>query len=139
MKSGTNRFHGTGYDYFVNEALNAGAPFTDAPVGTGTPRARQRRNDYGFTLGGPVWLPKIYNGHDKTFFFFNWEEYREAQTVATQFATVPTAAYRSGDFRAAILPNAKVIGNDPLGKQMLEGMIYDPNTTRTVNGLSVRD
>ncbi|HXP86613.1 MAG TPA: TonB-dependent receptor [Bryobacteraceae bacterium] len=139
MKSGTNQFHGTGYDYFVNEDLNAGAPFTDAPAGTGNPRARQRRNDYGFTLGGPIWLPKIYNGRDRTFFFFSWEEYREAQTVATQFATIPTTAYRSGDFSAAILPNAKVIGTDPLGRQMLEGMVYDPNSTRTVNGVSVRD
>jgi hypothetical protein len=138
MKSGTNQFHGSGYDYFVNEALNAGNPFnTNNPAGN--PRPRNRRNDYGFTIGGPIHIPKVYNGHDKSFFFMNWEEYRDAQRVTTQYATVPTAAYRAGDFRAAILSNAKVIGNDPLGRQMLEGMIYDPTTARTVGGQSVRD
>jgi hypothetical protein len=69
MKSGTNQFHGTAYDYFVNEVFNAGSPFLDAPAGTGNPRPRQRRQDYGFTVGGPVWIPKLYNGRDKTFFF----------------------------------------------------------------------
>ena len=72
MKSGTNQYHGSGYDYFVNEALNAGTPFTDDGKGH-LLRPRQRRNDYGFSVGGPVDIPKLYNGHDKTFFFFNWE------------------------------------------------------------------
>ena len=57
MKSGTNQFHGTGYDYFVNEDLNAGQPFTNSGNGH-LLRPRQRRNDYGFTLGGPVWIPQ---------------------------------------------------------------------------------
>src|SRR5215471_2968972 len=73
MKSGTNQFHGAGYDYYVNEFLNAGTPFTDDGNGH-LLRPRQRRNDYGFSLGGPVWIPKVYNGHDRTFFFFNWEQ-----------------------------------------------------------------
>jgi len=138
MKSGTNQYHGSGYDYLVNEAFNAGTPFiTNNPAGN--PRPRNRRNDYGFTVGGPVRIPKLYNGHDKTFFFFNFEEYRESQHVSTQFATVPTVAYRNGDFSAAILPNAHSIGTDPLGRPMLEGMIYDPSTTRLVSGLQVRD
>ncbi len=96
MKSGTNQFHGSGYEYFVNEDLNANQPFTN------TPRPRNRRNDYGFTVGGPVWIPKIYNGHDKTFFFFNWEQYREALSINTQLETVPTAAYRQGNFATAM-------------------------------------
>ena len=79
MKSGSNQFHGSAYDYFVNEALNAGQPFTSSPKGLLRPV--QRRNDYGFTVGGPVWIPKIYNGHDKTFFFFNLEQFRENQTI----------------------------------------------------------
>ena len=56
-----------------------------------------RRHDYGATIGGPVVLPKLYNGHDKTFFFFNWEQYRETQQITNQLITVPTAAYRNGD------------------------------------------
>jgi hypothetical protein len=83
MRSGTNQFHGSAYDYFVNEALNAGLPFTDA--GTQSPnkagqhiRNAVRRNDWGFTVGGPLVIPKVYNGHDKTFFFFNFEQFRRA-------------------------------------------------------------
>ena len=84
MKSGTNQFHGSGYDYFVNEALNAGQPFTNNGTG-GLLRNVQRRNDYGGTIGGPVWIPKVYNGHNKTFFFFNWEQFRETQNYNTVF------------------------------------------------------
>src|SRR5579872_395738 len=130
MRSGTNQFHGSAYDYFVNEIFNAGNPFvTGSPQGN--PRPRARRNDYGFTAGGPVWIPKLYNGRDKTFFFFNFEQFREATKINNQLQTIPIAAYRIGDFSSAILPNAKVIGTDPLGNQMLEGMIYDPNSTTT--------
>ena len=140
MKSGTNQFHGSGYDYFVNEALGAGTPFTDNGQG-GNQRPPQRRNDYGFTIGGPVWIPKIYNGHDKTFFFVNFEQFRETQIIASNNLriTVPTADYRNGNFAAAILPNARVFPNlDPLGNQMKEGAIYDPASTQTINGQQVR-
>jgi hypothetical protein len=138
MKSGTNQFHGTAYEYLVNEALNAGQPYTDDGRGH-LLRPRTRRNDYGYTIGGPVWIPKIYNGRDKTFFFIGWEQYKVTLNNANDPKTVPTLAYRQGDFRAAILSNARVIGNDPLGRQMLQGMVYDPGTARLVNGLSVRD
>src|SRR5207253_6720081 len=77
MKSGSNAFHGSAYDYFVNEALNAGTPFTDKPGSTEHLRNTQRRNNYGFTFGGPIRIPKLYNGHDKSFFFFNFEQFRE--------------------------------------------------------------
>ena len=100
MRSGTNQYHGSAYDYFVNEALNAGIPFTNDGKGH-LLRPRQRRNDYGFSFGGAVKIPKLYDGHDKTFFFFNWEQFRETQSVVNGLQTVPTAAYRTGDFRAA--------------------------------------
>jgi hypothetical protein len=106
MKSGTNQLHGSAYDYLVNEAFNAGLPFTDA--GTLTPikegqhiRNTQRRNDYGFTVGGPILIPKVYNGRDKSFFFFNFEQYRESQQISNGLTTVPTAAYRAGNFGTA--------------------------------------
>jgi len=131
MKSGTNRFHGSGYDYFVNEALNAAQPFINVkPV--------NRQNDYGFTLGGPVWLPKVYDGHNKTFFFFNWEEFRQRQFTNNQLTTVPTLAYRAGDFSQAL--TGRNIGTDPLGRAIIEGAIYDPSTTRPApNGQVIRD
>src|SRR5262249_9118268 len=98
MKSGTNSFHGSAYDYFVNEILNAGTPFTDASTINSQKsgqhiRNAQRRNNYGFTFGGPVKLGKLYNGHDRTFFFFNFEQFRESQTVTSGLTTVPTMAY----------------------------------------------
>ena len=104
MKSGTNQYHGSGYDYFVNEDLNAGNPFSHTADGQpGKYRPRNRRNDFGGTLGGPVYIPKIYDGHDKTFFFFNYEQYLET----TQYGftdTVPTVDYLRGDF-SKISPN----------------------------------
>ncbi len=69
MKSGTNQFHGSGYDYFQNEFLNAGVPFTNNGSGS-LLRPEQRRNDWGVTLGGPIWIPKVYDGRNKTFFFW---------------------------------------------------------------------
>jgi hypothetical protein len=136
MKSGTNQFHGSAYDYFVNEALNAGTPFTDDGNGH-LLRPRQRRNDYGMSVGGPVWIPKVYNGHDRTFFFFNWEQFRET-TVINNFPTVvPTLAYRNGDFRQAL--TGRNLGTDGLGRAIMENTIYDPKTTRLVNGVPYTD
>jgi hypothetical protein len=150
MKSGTNQFHGSGYDYFVNEFLNAGYPFSNDGTGHKV-RPRNRRNDYGGTLGGPVWIPKLYNGHDKTFFFFNWEEYLEATTLPFSL-TVPTAAFRRGDF-SAISPNGgpgfdtslgipagALPSVDPLGRSIFANTIYNPASERPgPNGIAVRD
>jgi hypothetical protein len=136
MKSGTNAFHGSAYDYFSNEALNASQPYINV-------KQRVRRNDYGFTVGGPVWIPKVYDGHDKTLFFFSFEQYRE-ETVYNQTPwTMPTLAYRAGDFRQALTgrnlcPTANP-NCDPLGRPIMEGTIYDPQTERLVNGVRVRD
>jgi hypothetical protein len=134
MKSGTNQFHGTAYDYFVNEILNANQNET------GTPRPRNRRNDYGFTLGGPVWIPKVYKGKDKTFFFFNWEQFREALAINTQLETVPTAAYQSGNFSTAIPAGAAPIGIlYPGGPSIFQGEIFDPASSSTAaNGTVYR-
>src|SRR5262245_2635019 len=149
MKSGTNQLHGSAYNYFVNEVFNAGNPFTDNA--TGNPRPRARRNDYGFTVGGPVYLGKLYDGRNKTFFFFNFEEFREKTTINNLFQTVPIADYKNGDFRKALVFNAngtpKLLLNaqgqpilDPLGRTMQEGQIYDPLTTKTgADGRIYRD
>jgi Carboxypeptidase regulatory-like domain/TonB dependent receptor len=148
MKSGTNVFHGSGYEYFVNEAFNAGQAFTDAGVSDGRKagqhiRNRQRRNDYGFTVGGPIEIPKLYDGHNKTFFFFSFEQFRETAINSTTTITVPTEAYRIGDFRQALTgkplcpttnPNC-----DPLGRPIFENTIYDPSNTFDVNGQRTRN
>jgi hypothetical protein len=130
MKSGTNKFHGSAYDYITNEALNGSTPFVNA-------KQKARRHDYGFSLGGPVWIPRVYDGHNKTFFFFNWEQYRQKTIYNDQPLQVPTLAYRDGDFRQAL--TGRVLAKDPLGRDILEGTIYDPQTERLVSGLRVRD
>jgi len=132
MKSGTNSLHGSAYDYWSNEALNANKPFLNN-------KDKVRRHNYGLTLGGPVYIPKVYDGHNKTFFFFNWEQYRETTNYNSTKLTVPTLAYREGNFQQA-LTGKKAITKDPLGRDIYEGTIYDPETDRIApNGQRVRD
>jgi len=143
MRSGTNQFHGSAYDYYVNEFLNAGQAFTDSGNGA-LLRPKQRRNDYGFTAGGPVWIPKIYNGHYKTFFFFNFEQFREFININNQSVTVPIQDFRDGNFARTLTgrtlcPSASCSA-DPLGRSILEGTIYDPSTEKIAsNGQVIRD
>jgi hypothetical protein len=158
MKSGTNQYHGTGYDYFVNEDLNAGDPYTvsgtcetgvvagqkncGSSVGGdgGKFRPRNRRNDFGGTLGGPIYIPKIYNGHNKSFFFFNYEEFLETDFYGFN-DTVPTAQYLAGNF-SSISPNGNcslcaqqgiqtaALGSpvqvDPIGQNIYANEIFNP-------------
>jgi hypothetical protein len=144
MKSGTNRFHGSGFDYFVNEALNAGVPFTDAGTISASKEGQHirnpiRQNDYGFTLGGPIDIPKVYNGHDKTFFFFSFEQFRQKNTTTNTIAIVPTAAERSGNFAPDEPPPFVVPCNGPdaAGQLVCPNEIFDPATRHTVNGSPV--
>jgi hypothetical protein len=130
-KSGTNGFHGSVYEYRTDEryGIDARHPFSHA-------LDRDRKNDYGFTAGGPVWIPKIYNGKNKTFFFFNLERFANNQLSSSSFSTVPTAAYRNGDFSAAL--TGKTLTDSTSGLTFPENGIYDPTTTQTVNGRVVR-
>jgi hypothetical protein len=145
MKSGTNQYHGTVYDYFVNEVFNAGVPFTADPGNSNEHiRTVERRNNYGFTFGGPIVLPKLYNGHDKTFLFFNWEQFREFKNINAQSATVPIQAYRDGNFARALtgrnLCPTATPNCDPLGRTIMEGTVYNPATQRLApNGQIIRD
>ncbi len=127
MKSGTNTFHGTAYEYFINEAMNASQSY-------GGTKNRVRRNNYGFTLGGPVLIPKAYNGHDKTFFFFNFERFQEPTVDNTTTYTVPTVAYRQGDFRQAL--TGKYVTTADGNKTIQEGTIYIPGTEHNITGLN---
>jgi len=128
-KSGTNRLHGTLFTYFENEALNATQPFNNGA----NPQARQL--DFGGSIGGPVVLPHLYNGHNKTFFFFAYEEYYNKQTLNQGTITVPTNAYRNGDLSSLLLgPITNSSGSpvlDCLGRPMINGAVYNPATTRT--------
>jgi hypothetical protein len=140
MKSGTNQFHGSVYDYAVNEIMNAAHPYTHL-------KNRERRHDYGFTIGGPVRIPKVYDGGNKTFFFWGFEQFRNNTLVVTTQATVPIEPYRRGDFGQVIIgsglngvPRNILVGTgasqrdyvDPLGRTIQSGTIFDPRSTQTV-------
>jgi hypothetical protein len=144
-KGGTNSFHGTLYELFRNEALDANtwgnnfilATSTDPAARKAAQRPLDRQNDYGGAIGGPVIIPKLYHGRDKTFFFASWEQYRQTVGGVTT-STVPTAAERTGDF-SALLNTGHVLGTNPCnGQPIFEGQIFDPATTQTVGGVQCR-
>jgi hypothetical protein len=89
IKPGTNQYHGTVYEFLRNDKLDSRNYFAQ-----NVPEYRQ--NQFGFTLGGPVQIPKVYNGHDKTFWFFNYEGNR-IRAGNTNFQRVPTPAMVAGD------------------------------------------
>jgi len=124
MKSGTNELHGTAFEYLRNETMfNAHQPYSHY-------RPRDRRHDWGFSVGGPVYLPKIYDGRDKTFFYWSFEQNKLSTSVSDMW-TIPTMAYRTGDFSNPALYTGKLLGTDILGRPIMDGAIYDPLTTRT--------
>lgn len=148
-KSGTNSFHGTAYDIYRDQALDANSWFNNGWNGyycsgsNNTPACHKKwavpadhKNDYGVNLGGPVRVPKLYNGRDKTFFFFNWEQLKYT-LGGTSTSTVPTAAERGGDFSDRLTTTA--IGTNACdGSTIYAGQIFDPQTTKTVNGHECR-
>ncbi len=133
-KSGTNRLHGTAFMYLENEDLNAGQPFNYTSSGQKY-NPVQRQLDFGASAGGPVWIPHLYNGHNKTFFFFAYEEYHNKQTLNQGTITVPTAAYRNGDLSSLFAGSHCGFQWNPvldcLGRPMINGAVYNPATTRT--------
>ena len=94
IKSGTNELHGSAYEFLRNAALDANLFFNNA---NNARLARYGSNTYGFSVGGPIWIPKIYNGRNKTFFFFGWQRLIEKKEV-TAFSNAPTPEMKAGDF-----------------------------------------
>lgn len=135
-RSGTNELHGSAYGYVVNEALHAGRPFTTNGRGEHL-RPKDRKLDYGASLGGPVVIPKLYNGKNRTFFFANIEKYVNRGSIAGNFATVPVEAFRRGDFSSIL--TGRRIGTDRAGRPVLENTIFDPASASTIDGIARRD
>ncbi len=123
-KSGTNELHGSVFDFFQSQHLNANT-WQNNKFGRDKPIFH--RNDFGATVGGPIYLPKIYNGRNKSYFFFSYEGYRFPQTSGVTELTIPTAPMRGGDFSNWVLPNGNLVP------------VFDPSTTRVENGVTVRD
>jgi hypothetical protein len=96
MKSGVNQLHGSAYDYLRNTVLDANSWKNNL---LGSKRSIDRQNDFGATLGGPVYIPGLYNGKNKSFFFFAYEGFR-FQNGGTGTRSLPNESFRSGDFSA---------------------------------------
>src|SRR6185437_10724172 len=112
-KSGTNNYHGLLYNIFRNNDLDANTYFNKGHLagclqGASTQaairscnglyqRPSDKQNDYGITMGGPLTIPHLYNGHDRSFFFFAWEQFIQSAGSSTT-STVPTTLMRGGDF-----------------------------------------
>ena len=92
-KSGTNQLHGSAFEYARSGNFDAQQP-TSPPVGT--PKTSFRQNEFGGVVGGPVWIPKLYNGKNKTFFFAAYQGFRYSQTGSSA-VKVPTAAQLAGN------------------------------------------
>jgi hypothetical protein len=113
LKSGTNQIHGSAFEYLRNSDMDAEG-FNGDKAGLAMPTFR--RNQFGGTLGGPVFIPKLYNGRNKTFFFVSYDGLRDS-SEGSDTDTMPTALERAGNFSQTFQSN---------GTQII---IYDPSTT----------
>lgn len=129
-RSGTNEFHGEAYDYIRNNDVDARNFFNPSPV----PMSTFKRNQPGGDIGGPLWIPHLYNGKDKTFFFFSYEGLLQTQGLTIN-SGVPTAAQRGTatdptiQKLLALIPQA----NDPTGTRFL-GSASSPVNVRQLTG-----
>ncbi len=122
-KGGTNQLHGTAYEFNQISDLNSNLYFNKRAVPV-IPTPVAHFNQYGLATGGPIWIPKVFNGKNKMFFFFSWEGIRTLAPVST-IITVPTDAEKEGDFSA-------LLAGGP-GYQL-----YEPNTGTLSNGSFTR-
>lgn len=138
-KSGTNSFHGTAWEFNRNDAFTALNAFQ--PRVPGAKAQRLNRNQFGANFGGPVLIPKLYNGKDRTFFFFNWESGRQIAGSFGGQALIPPVALRAGDFSglSAIIVDPtnrtpfagnRIPANRIAGyaRKFLDGFVPVPNT-----------
>ncbi len=145
MKSGTNNFHGTAFWFHKEKAFNANNWANNA---FGQRKTGARENNGGGTFGGPVWIPGLYNGKDRTHFFFSYEGERQSnQNLSSRRDSLPVAPFKKGDFSLLLDPrftgdsrSGTVVGTDALGRPVIFGQIYDPSTSRQLpNGTWIRD
>ncbi|HTM36948.1 MAG TPA: TonB-dependent receptor [Terriglobales bacterium] len=126
-KSGTNQLHGTAFEFLRNDALDAKAPFQQQ-----LPELRQ--NQFGFVLGGPIYIPKVYDGRNKTFFMVNYEGWRIRNGFNQATFNVPTVAELNGDFSASGLALPTQIGGSCTPSPTSPCMPFDPTTNAPFSG-----
>jgi hypothetical protein len=131
VRSGTNHLHGDLWEFLRNDKLDANDYFSNLYH---APKAAYHLNQFGGTIGGPVYIPKLYNGRDKTFFFFDYQGTRISQ--ATQnISNVPTALEQSSGFtnlQDLITSSGGNTKTDALNRIFPYGTVFDPATTRLV-------
>jgi hypothetical protein len=131
VKSGTNELHGSGYDFLRNKSLDANSWANNLQ---GLKRSVDTQNDFGATVGGPVWIPKVYNGKNKTFFFFAYEGFR-FRNGGTGQDSFPNENFRKGDFSQICKTGfTNGICNDRDSNNKVANQIYDPTTHTAVPG-----
>ncbi|HET7106450.1 MAG TPA: carboxypeptidase regulatory-like domain-containing protein [Candidatus Acidoferrum sp.] len=125
VKSGTNQVHGSAYDYLRNAGLDANSWLNNL---TGSKRSVDTQNDFGATFGGPIWIPKVYNGKNKTFFFFAYEGFR-LKNGGSSLQDFPNEDFRGGNFAALCTEGftGGVCNN-------LSHQLYDPTTHAAIPG-----
>ena len=126
-KSGTNEWHGSAFEFVRNQALNATNFF--GAVDPATQRRRQdglKRNQFGATLGGPVTIPKLYQGKDKTFFFFSYQGTLERRVPSEVQRIVPTTAQRAGNFSALTRALRDPTTNQPFAGNLIPASRVSP-------------
>src|SRR6266516_4157762 len=142
IKSGTNQFHGSAWEFFRNDKLDSADYFERSQNPTTgawtTNKGELRQNQYGFTAGGPVLIPHIFDGRNKVFFFGDYEGFRRRQGVPHSGA-VPTLTERTTGYTnlQELLQSASQ--TDVLGRTMPVGTVLDPATTRLTSSGWVRD
>ena len=144
--SGTNSYHGSLFEFLQNDALDAAGYVTDA---LGLKKAPLKQNEFGGTFGGPVRIPGLYKGRDKTFFFFDYTEFRFRPSANNATLTTYPTPFRTGNFSALLGPQVTDPASgmpvlDPAGRPIYAGAIYNPFSVHTVvgpdgNSYQVRD
>jgi len=130
-RSGTNEFHGQVFEYFKNDRLNANSWQQNS---LGGKKTAFHNNDFGFSLGGPVWIPKVYRGKDRTFFFVNYEGTRFSQAGTLVTTSLPTAAEREGDFTNTMFDGVPTMMYDPDGPQIFNAELNKWERTLPLGG-----
>ena len=126
MKSGTNQVHGSAFEYHSDNTLKANPFFLPA----GQRKPKTINNQFGGTFGGPVWIPKVYHGKQKTFFFVSFDDTRNQDPRPGGTRSVPTQLERNGDFSQSF----SVVGGQKFYAHLLTLSMW--TRTATVSRLS---